>query len=204
MLDITYEYVWQEIIHPNIKLLLNDIPDVDIEKFEIAVLNEKILKKTIRLSYEKKKNRIKEIYHFDNGEDDRRIDIHKVAACFASVLIEDKVFDFSIKEGITDDIFLLNAKLAYNVSLDIIMMSLVYHYIKCGNEDIANKILEKGYLCVPITSNGHDEYNIGRIKTIALNDVFENEFDILTYSDMMFWIEHYNRQIYEQKIEDLF
>ncbi len=201
MLDITYEYVWQEIIYPNIKLLLDEISDDDIERFEIAVLNEKILKRTVLSNYEKKKNRLKEIYHFDNGESDQRIDIHKVAACFASVLIEDKVFDFSIKEGLTDNIFLLNAKLAYNVSLDIIWMSLVYHYINCGHEDIADKILKKGTLYVPITSNGHDEYNIGRQKTIALNDVFENEFDILTYSDMMFWIEHYNRQIYEQKIK---
>lgn len=204
MLDITYDYVWKEVIYPNIKMLLNEIPENDIEAFEITVSDEKILKRLIFLNYEKKKNRLKEIYHFDNGEDDRRIDVHKVAACFAAVLMEDKVFNFSIKDGLTDEIFLLNAKLAYNVSIDIILMALVYYYIKRGNEDIANTILEKGYLYVPPTSNGHDEYNIGRIKTIALNDVFENEFDILTYSDMMFWIEHYNRQIYENKIEVYF
>lgn len=204
MMGMTYEYIWREVVYPNIRQLLKEISASDIEKFEITVLNEEILKKNVFSNYEKKKNRLKEIYHFDNGENDRRIDIHKIAACFASVLIEDKVFKFSIKEGLTDDIFLLNAKLAYNVSLDILLMSLVAYYIECGNEDIASKILEKGCLYVPSTSKGHDEYNVGRQKTIALNDVFENEFDVLTYSDMMFWIEYYNRQKYEKKIDVIF
>ena len=42
-----------------------------------------------------------------------------------------------------------------------------------------------------------DEYNAGRQKTLMLNDVFENEFDILICSDMLFWIELYNRQLLE-------
>lgn len=201
MIDITYDYIWKEIIQPNIKILLSEIDDGDIDLFQVTMPNEKILKKNIFLNYEKKKDRLKELYHFDNGEVDRRIDIHKIAACFAAVLIEDKVFSFAIKEGLTDDIFLLNAKLAYNVSTDIIFMALIYHYIKSGDKNIVNKILENGKLYVPITSNGHDEYNMGRQKTIALNDVFGNEFDILTYSDMMFWLEYYNRQILEHKIE---
>ena len=201
MMDITYDYVWNEIIQPDIEILLDEIYKDDIDMFQVSIQNEKILKKKIYSNYEKKKDRLKELYHFDNGDVDRRIDIHKIAACFAAVLIEDRVFSFIIKEGLTDDIFLLNAKLAYNVSTDIIFMSLVYHYIKNGEKDIVNKILKNGKLYVPITSNGHDEYNIGRQKTIALNDIYGNEFDILTYSDMMFWLEHYNRQILEHKIE---
>ena len=201
MMDITYDYVWNEIIQPDIEILLDEINKDDIDMFQVSIQNEKILKKKIYSNYEKKKDRLKELYHFDNGDVDRRIDIHKIAACFAAVLIEDRVFSFIIKEGLTDDIFLLNAKLAYNVSTDIIFMSLVYHYIKNGEKDIVNKILKNGKLYVPITSNGHDEYNIGRQKTIALNDIYGNEFDILTYSDMMFWLEHYNRQILEHKIE---
>lgn len=201
MTDTTYDYIWSEIIQPDIKSLLDNITQDDINMFQVSLEDEKKLKKKIYSSYEKKKDRLKKLYHFDNGDADRRIDIHKIAACFASVLIEDKVFSFIIKEGLTDDIFLLNARLAYNVSTDIILMSLVYHYIKNGKKDIAYKILENGKLYVPTTSNGHDEYNVGRQKTIALNDVFGNEFDILTYSDMMFWLEHYNRQILEHKIE---
>lgn len=141
------------------------------------------------------------MYHFDNGEADRRIDVHKIAACFAAVLMEDKVFRFTIKEGLPDSIFFLNARLAYSVSTDIILMALIYHYIEKKDKSIVERILRNGKLYVPDTSNGHDEYNEGREKTIALNDVFGNEFDILTYSDMMFWLEHYNRQILEHKIE---
>lgn len=94
----------------------------------------------------------------------------------------------------------LNAKLAYNVSKSLILVSLLYYYLKKNKIEIVNNIMDKGELYVPRTSEGHDEYNIGRQKTIALNDVFGNEFDILTYSDMMFWLEYYNRQILEGSI----
>lgn len=201
MTDETYSYIWEEIIKFNICKLLDSIGDSYINEFKIKVSNEKILKYIIYEEYKKKRARLKELYHYDNGDIDRKIDSHKIAACFAAVLIEEKVFSFEIKEGLTDDIFLLNARLAYNVSIDIIRMTLISHYMGTGKAEIANKILAKSTLYVPCTSNGHDEYNHGREKTILLNDVFGNEFDILTYSDMMFWIEFYNRQIYENEIE---
>lgn len=57
------------------------------------------------------------------------------------------------------------------------------------------------HLRTPKTNEGHDEYNAGRQKTLMLNEVFENEFDILTYSDMLFWIEYYNGQLLENNIQ---
>ena len=150
--------------------------------------------------YAKKRDRLKELYHYDNENDDKLIDCHKIAACFANVLFEYKVFSYEIKQGLTDDVFLANAKLAYRVSLGIISISLLSNYKKCGNESIVKNLLNSPRLAVPPTNPGHDEYNLGREKTIMLNDIFDNEFDVLTYSDMMFWIEYYNRQLLEEKI----
>ncbi len=51
-----------------------------------------------------------------------------------------------------------------------------------------------------MTTIGHDTYKIGRIKAMALNDINNIPFDLLGYSDMLFWIEHFNRQIIENTI----
>lgn len=94
----------------------------------------------------------------------------------------------------------MNAKLVYDVSISFIYLNLVYTYLKKDNIKIVQKLLSIRKLEFPATTQGHDEYNVGRYKTIALNDVFGNEFDILIYSDMMYCIEFYNRQILEAKI----
>ena len=168
-------------------------------KYHVLAPDYESLKETIYSCYYQKKERLKQLYHFDGDSDECLIDVHKIAACFAAVLTEYKVFTYSIEEGLPDNILLLNARLAYDVSLDIITMNLLYYYITKGQKDNVDKLLQNG-LCVPMTTKGHDEYNLGRIKTILLNDIFGNEFDVLTYSDMMFWIEYYNRQILENSL----
>ena len=74
-------------------------------------------------------------------------------------------------------------------------------YLTLVKQDIVDQLLATKQLRVPLTNVGHDEYNVGRQKTLMLNDVFENEFDILTYSDMLFWIELYNRQLLEGVVQ---
>ena len=96
--------------------------------------------------------------------------------------------------------FTINYELAYTVSLGFIYATLIAQYKNIGREDFAEKLLQQKTLIVPKTSLGHDEYHDGRIHTLALNDIYGNTFDILTYSDMMFWIEYYNRQMIEDTL----
>ena len=96
---------------------------------------------------------------------------------------------------------LSNYELAYIVSLRIIYIYLIAYYIKIDQKQFADKLISQKNLKVPQTTITHDGYNEGRIKTLALNDFYGIEFDILTYSDMMYWIEYYNRQLIEAKIE---
>lgn len=209
--DITYEYIWRNIIEPNIIEIRdkakNSSVSCDLKMEELSKVKNKIFD-----SYEKKRDRLKLLYHFDDGTEDRRIDCHKIAACFAAVIFEDKVFSYKISREVTDDIYLANARLAYCVSLGIIFTNLLFQYKYNQKDDIVSELLKKQRLEVPPTNPGHDPYNLGREKSLALNNMFDNEFDILTYSDMMFWIEYYNRQILENTIspkpfdanEDLF
>lgn len=59
--------------------------------------------------------------------------------------------------------------------------------------------LQRQDLMMPRTTDGHDRFNLGRIKTLVLNDIFLNDFDILSYSDMLYWVELFNIMLLEGK-----
>ena len=194
--EITYEFIWMEIIEPTIVRIKSSIQEEMQKTYKFTTQDLFLVKNNVYTLYERKRDRVKELYHFDNGERERLIDIHKIAACFAAVLIENPIFEYSmeIDSGVPDCIFLANAELSYSVSLGIIYIGLIGDYTKLERDDLVSRLISQGKLLVPQTTKGHDDYNLGRIKTIALNDVFDIEFDVLTYSDMMFFIEFYNRQ----------
>lgn len=201
--ETTYEYIWTEIIEPTIKRIHSSMDDELCFKYKFSHRDLLFVKHEIFDLYQKKRDRLKTLYHFDDGKEDRLIDIHKIAACFAAVLIEHPVFEYSmdVDSHLPDSMFRANAELAYSVSLGIIYIQLIGDYTRLQEDQYVHKLIEKGKLLVPKTTKGHDEYHLGRIKTIALNYAFQTEFDVLTYSDMMFWIELYNRQILEQTLE---
>lgn len=64
--------------------------------------------------------------------------------------------------------------------------------IRYGKDELYSKLEEQGTFLFPETNKGHDSYVQGRIKALALNDAYKNDFDILAYADMLFWIEQYN------------
>lgn len=201
--ETTYEFIWTEVIEPTIKRIHASIHDDLCIKYKFCHRDLVFVKHEIFDLYEKKRDRLKTLYHFDDGTEKRLIDIHKIAACFAAVLIENPVFEYSmdVDSDLPDNMFCANAELAYSVSLGIIYIQLIGDYTRLKQEQFVKKLIETGKLVVPKTTKGHDEYHLGRVKTLVLNQVFQNDFDILTYSDMMFWIELYNRQILEQTIE---
>ena len=193
----TYDYIWDEVIYNKIKQLYDSFPNHVTTKYRPDSFEK--LKDTIYKKYYLEKERLKELYHC-GGDDEQLIDIHKIAACFTKVLLEENIFHISLDEEISDDVFLINAKLAYSVGLGLIRINLIFFYLEMGKEDLVKRLLDSEELQVPPTNNGHDEYNLGREKTLTLNKIFGNEFDILTYSDMLFWIEYYNRQFLEGEL----
>lgn len=199
MTQATYNYIWDNIIKTNIDAIKNKA-NKSSEECKIEIDNLDKVKAIIFTDYERKRNELKEMYHFDDGKEEQRIDSHKIAACFASSIYDNNILKYEISDKVTDDIFLANSRLAYHVSLGIVYLNLVYKYKINNNITIFNKLLEQKKLIVPPTNPGHDTYNLGREKTLALNQIFDNGFDLLTYSDMMFWIEFYNRQLLENKI----
>ena len=203
MKNITYNYIWDEIILKTIKNIEDSFDEETKRKYNFSVRNTFLLKNKVYSDYDSIKNRLKANYYDATKNGDAcqsRIDNHKIAACICYSLIENKIFKFDIDGDMPTEMFVSNYRVAYMASLSFIYTVLISRYIRNGREDYADKLLKQKKLILPETSIGHDEYNLGRIHTLALNDLYGNTFDVLTYSDMMFWIEYYNRQLLENAL----
>lgn len=206
MKDVTFRYIWNENILNTISSLEASFDESERVKYNLRVRNLSKLQNQIYEDYDSIKRNLKSNYYdATKGDraDDNRIDNHKIAACLCYSLLQNKVFGFDVQRDMPQRLFTINYELAYTVSLSFVFTTLVAQYKKVGREDLANKLLEQQKLLVPQTSHGHDEYHDGRIHALALNDIYGNTFDVLTYSDMMFWIEFYNRQLLEQTLSPM-
>lgn len=93
------------------------------------------------------------------------------------------------------EVVFANYSIDFMASIYILYLFLLSDLQKDGQEDIYSKLLDKATFDFPETNKGHDSYVIGRIKTLALNDLNGVDFDVLTYADMLFWIEKYNKDL---------
>lgn len=203
MKDDTFEYIWKETILTNIHDIARKFNAEDKEKYNFYIKSESNIKHEVYKTYENTRKHLKSNYYNTDKSKDKsknRIDNHKIAACICYSLIKNKVYGFDIKNDINKEIFLSNYEVAYTASLGFIYTNLLLRYRVLGRKDLELKLSCQKKLLVPKTSAGHDEYHTGRIQTLALNDIYGNTFDILTYSDMMFWIEYYNRQKLEESL----
>lgn len=195
----TSEWIWQQ-IESTIGNIVDSFSSEEKNKFGFRLTYEKKTRNVIFSEYELIRNELKQKIYSDAERPKAKIDQHKIAACFCKALIQKKVFSFDIDDSITPRMLLSNYELAYTVSLRIIYIYLLDYYSGTGNYEIFQKLMEQKTLAVPDTTVTHDKYHEGRKKTLALNDYYGISFDLLTYSDMMYWIEHYNRQILENLI----
>lgn len=204
MKESTYGYIWDEIVDKSIVKIEESFDSAEKERYHFKKNNLFFLKRCIYKDYDDVKNFLKK-YYYDTSRSSNnprnRIDNHKIAACICYSFVKNKVFSFDVVDGMSQRMFTINYELAYTVSLGFLYTTLLAQYRRVGMFDFAEKLAEQGKLLVPETSAGHDEYHDGRIHTLALNDIYGNEFDLLTYSDMMFWIEYYNRKKIEETLE---
>lgn len=206
----TYDYIWNQIdklinaIKENIESLGKDSGNNYIKEFEFKLTYGEKTKEVIKNEYILIRDELKSRCYpsaLDENGNPNRIDQHKIAACFCKALIRKKVFSFKVNEKTPPEILLSNYELAYTVSLYIIYIYLEDSYRLKNQEGLIRDLVKTCQLEVPSTAKTHDQYNVGRIKTLALNDYYNIDVDILTYADMMYWIEYYNRQIIENCIK---
>lgn len=198
--EITYSFLWKRAIEPQIvsiaQLLKQSYNAEQYYDFQIRDLNE--YKEVLYTNYIETKNSLKEKFFYrgtNQCADENLIDIHKISACFCKSVIDNKVFRFKLVDGIPVGVLLCNYCAAYSISLGIMYLNLLADYKRVGETDQYNKLKEQRQFYFPPTNPGHDSYSYGRIKTLALNDIYGISFDLLAYADMMYWIEEYNKNI---------
>lgn len=199
----TYDFMWERVIKPQIKNIAQFLEKSYAAKqncnFEIRGLTE--YKEVLFTSFNKTKKDLEEKFFYmvinQNG-DGNCIDIHKVSACFCKSVIENKIFRFKLIDNIPDQIFLCNYWAAFSISLGVMYLNLLAEYMRDEKIDQYNKLKEQKQFYFPPTNLGHDSYPFGRIKALALNDIYGIDFDLLAYADMMYWIEDYNKSMLEE------
>ena len=92
-----------------------------------------------------------------------------------------------------------NYAVAFLSAIYVMYLFHLSNYEKNNQSEYYERLEKQATFFFPDTNLGHDSYVEGRVKTLALNDIYGNDFDILTYADMMFWIEKYNKDLIETK-----
>lgn len=201
MLDVTFDWVWTQ-IYQTINNIESGIDETARNNyhFRLTYGDEQKTKDVIFSEYGLVRDDLKSKCYSDAERASAKIDQHKIAACLCRTLIQKKVFSFDVDNAIPREMLLSNYELAYTVSLRIIYIYLLDYYSRFEDKKYLDKLINQKCLKVPETTASHDAYHEGRLKTLALNDYYGLPVDLLTYADMMYWIEHYNKQIIENRI----
>lgn len=196
----TYSFFWEKAIKPQIDNIAQFLEEScaagQFYNFEVRELGE--YKEVLHTSFTKNKNELEEKFFYmgNNQEaDENRIDIHKTSACFCKSVMQNKIFRFKLRDRIPDQIFLCNYCAAFSISLGIMYLNLLAEYKRSNQIAQYNKLKDRKQFCFPPTNPGHDSYTYGRVKALALNDIYGIDFNLLAYADMMYWIEEYNKKM---------
>lgn len=200
---VTYNFIWDRAIKPqidNIAQFLKKSYTVEQNySFEIRGLAE--YKKILYTSFIETKNDLEEKFFYmviNQNDVGNCIDIHKISACFCKSVIKNKIFRFKLIDNIPNQIFLCNYWAAFSISLGVMYLNLLAEYMRDEKINQYNKLKKQNRFYFPPTNPGHDSYPYGRIKALALNDIYGIDFDLLAYADMMYWIEDYNKSMLEE------
>ena len=199
MLVESVDWVWKQ-ISQTIEDITNTIDINEKDKYRFHLTYGDQTKKNVFSEYNLIRDDLKRKCYSEFDRSTAKIDQHKIAACFCRALIQKKVFSFNIDNSISSKMLLSNYELAYTVSLRIIYFYLIDYYSRFEDRKFLERLVDQKCLKVPETTGSHDAYHEGRLKTLALNDYYGLPVDLLTYADMMYWIEHYNKQIIEDMI----
>lgn len=188
----TFEYLWEQGIMPAVNNVVSEIPEEMRKKYAVeSNLSNQMLNRVYR-EYDNLRIQVREKY-FNGNDEQHKIDGHKICACITGALLKVKLIDFKLDSAnVPVSIALSNYAVAFLAANHVLYLFLLSDFERDGKTELYNKLKKQGTFQFPETNKGHDPYVQGRIKTLALNDAYRNDFDVLTYADMLFWIEQYN------------
>lgn len=198
----SFKYIWEQGIAKAANDVLDSIsPDLR-EKYLVDIDISDTTREKVCAEYDKIRVMVRTKY-FDTGKnDENRIDGHKICACITGALLNIRLINYKIFDGeMPNKIVFANYEIAFLAGIYVMYLFLLSDYERDNELECYEELKEQSTFIFPETNPGHDPYVLGRIKTLALNDLNGNDFDILTYADMLFWIERYNKELIHRKLQ---
>ena len=197
----TFDYLWDQGIIRAANDVYASISDLEVSEFTVRLDSSSDAKEQVLGAYDEARQELRQRYFNEGANSENLIDGHKICACITEALLKIRLVRFDTsKANVPLDIVYSNYAIAFLAGIYVLYLFLLSDYKKEQNEVCYSLLKKQATFFFPKTHQGHDEYAQGRIKTLALNDYYGNDFDVLTYADMLFWIETYNRYLIESKI----
>ena len=198
----TFLYLWGQGIVKAASDIVAELPDDLKEEYNVVLNVTDSEFDKLYNEYETFRKNVRQRY-FDVGKDDKNLmDGHKVCSCITGALLNVRLVTFDEKtENMPMEIVYSNYAIAFLSGIYIQYLFLLSDYLELHDTDGFEILKEQATFYFPETNAGHDSYVTGRIKTLALNDMYGNDFDVLTYADMLFWIEKYNKHLISEKLQ---
>lgn len=203
----TFSYLWEQGIKKAAEDVFNSIfkSQQSIDGYDVKMDTSETMCRNIYYEYDRIRVHVREKYFNTGVEDENKIDAHKICACITGALLTVRIISINNtnqKEDIPSSIAYANYAIAFLASIYVMYLFTLSNFKKNGNLKYYKELEKQSTFVFPKTNLGHDSYIKGRIKTLALNDIYENDFNILMYADMLFWIEIYNIDYIRQIIEE--
>lgn len=192
----TFSYLWKEGILKAAQGVVGEISEDNVDKFDVSLNTSDEMCEKVYQEYEKLRLRIRRDYFNTGNNDENKIDGHKICACITGALLNIRLVSFKMtEENVPKSIIYSNYAIAFLSAIYVMYLLLLSDYERDGEIENYNRLKSQSTFSFPETNPGHDSYVVGRIKTLALNDICGIDFDVLTYADMLFWIERYNKKL---------
>lgn len=196
----TFEYLWEQGIVKAANEVFDEIPEEERIRFKVKINNTPDFYYKVYSEYNRIRKKIRDNFFNTGNEDEKKIDGHKICACITGALLKTRMISFEKKEvKFSPSVVFSNYAVAFLASIYVMFLFMLSDYEKAGDTEHYEILKQQAMFYFPDTNDGHDPYVQGRIKTLALNDFHGIDFDVLTYADMLFWIEKYNKYQLENR-----
>ena len=189
----SFDVFWLKAILPYCNQIYNDLSSQYIKSYNVTLDTSTAFKNRVCSEYDEYRRDLH--LNYFNNVDNALIDRHKICSCIMGALIKCRSVSYSMSDDMPVDIFLSNYKIAFFAGVKSLYFLRIAQWLRDGNmEDHVEALSKQEMFKFPKTQPGHDEYSLGRIKALALTDCHKQDFDVLAYADMLYWIERFNEE----------
>lgn len=187
----TFDVFWYKAILPYCQTFFAEIPDEIKQKYRVELNTSDSLKIKLRNTYDWYRELLHQNYF--KSRPNALIDRHKISSCIIAAITKCRPISFLMYETPPVSLILSNYKIAFFSGVKSLYLLRIAQWINDDNmTDLISALYEQKMFKFPKTQEGHDEYSLGCVKSIALTDLRGYPFDILAYSNILYWIERFN------------